>query len=241
MAKPQGEREQWERRTGMIFVDQHGRKYSVEIDKEAMAPVSPLSPHDFKQPVPTPPKYLKIFPERLGYTEVDYQTWKRDLLAAGMARTTKMRKLAEDMYGAAFGKMMENPPPELLAKVGPGPIPIEFVLAMEAGKSPWALGLRKPGGGYYPKPKWVTPSLEEQLLSALRTTWSGDDANWADLPVAQPGQFEDDEVLDAPIEAAVEAPAFVDEEEVVEFARPSFAPPPPPPPPRRGRPVVHRS
>jgi len=209
MARQSGQREQWEKRRSQILVDQHGREYSAEVDTDALAPVGPIMPRNFKQPVPTPSKYVEPVRGRMNEVRINYEAWKRDIAAGEYARTLKMRKLAEDMYGSQFGKAMQDPPPELLAKVGPGPLPIECVMAMESGQSKWALGLRKPDGSYYPKPKWVTGDIEERMLSALRQIWSYDEAFAGGLPVAAPGQFADDEE-----DEAVETPvmAFADEE-----------------------------
>ena len=228
MARQQGTREQWEARRSQILIDQHGREYSAEIDTDALAPVGPIMPRNFKQPVPTPSKYIKPIPGRLNEIKIDYEAWKRDVAAGEYVRTLKMRKLAEDMYGSQFGNAMKDPPPELLAKVGPGPIPIEFVLAMESGQSKWALGLRKADGSYYPKPKWVTPELEDRLLASLKQVWSGEEAFLGGLPSANPGQFVDDE--EETVESAVSAfaDAMEDEEEPVLVAVPSNIPAPVP-------------
>ncbi len=224
MAVPSGQREQWQRRTTQFFTDQHGREYVAEVDKETLAPVGMIVPRNFKQPVPTPSKYLNPVKGRMGVVRIDYDGWKRDLLAASNAYTRKLNKEAQDLYGAAFATMLDKNPPELLARVGSGPLPIEFVLAMEAGKSPWALGLRKADGGYYPKPKWVTPGLEARMLDALKTVWSADEAFSGALPVAAAGQFEDEAEVEAPFVAA-DVDTFEDEDEApVAYVKPMDAP-----------------
>ena len=226
MARETGTREQWERRRSQILIDQHGREYSAEIDTEALAPVGPIMPRNFKQPVPTPTKYLDPNPNRMNEVRVNYAAWKRDIAAGEYARTLKMRKLAEEMYGSQFGKAMQDPPPELLAKVGPGPLPMEFVLAMESGQSKWALGFRKPDGSYYPKPSWVTPDLETRMLNALRQVWSYDESFAGALPTAEPGQFADDDEVEAD-EAPVAVAAFADEpDEPVTITVPNDRPDP---------------
>lgn len=210
MAKPAGEREQWETRTSVTMTDQHGREYSCEMDKETMNPVGIPTPRNFRQPVPTPSKYLNPVKGRLGQLFVNYTEWKRDILAAEQARTIRLRQLAEKTYGNAAPKMLEDPPGDLLYKLGHGPIPIEFVMAMEAGKSPWALGLRRPDGRYYPKPKWVTEDLEKRKDLALSQAWSGEGMG-GDLPMAAPGQFEDE-----PVEYDDIPFALADEDEIVD-------------------------
>lgn len=210
MAKPQGQTEQWEQRRGVTMHDQHGREYAVEMDIRTMGTVGPITPRNFRQPIPTPAKYLAPVKGQLGRVHIDYDTWKRDILLSEGSRATKLRTLAEKMYGNAFAQVLKDPPGELLYKLGAGPVPIEFIMAMESGQSPWALGLRRPNGQPYPKPKWVTPDLEARMNAALHTVWSGFDG--ADsLPVAEAGQFADDPVEDVADELVEE-----EEEEVEE-------------------------
>ena len=197
MAKPSGEREQWETRTSVTMTDQHEREYSCEMDKETMNPVGIPTPRNFRQPVPTPSKYLNPVKGRLGRLYINYTEWKRDILAAEQARTIRLREMAEKTYGNAAPKMLEDPPGDLLYKLGHGPVPIEFVLAMESGQSKWALGLRKPDGSYYKTPGWVTEDLQKRKDLALSQVWSGEGLAGA-LPMAKDGQFADDEEDETP-------------------------------------------
>lgn len=172
--------------------DQHGREYSAEMDKRTMSPVGPITPRNFRQPIPTPAKYIAPVKGQLGMIQIDYDGWKRDILLAEGSRVTKLRDLAEKMYGNAFATVLKDPPGELLHKLGAGPLPIEFVMAMEAGRSPWALGIFRANGQPYPKPQWLTAELEARMNSALNTVWNSFDSATAALPVAQPGEFTDD-------------------------------------------------
>jgi hypothetical protein len=210
MAKPAGELEQWETRRGVTMRDQHGREYTAEMDIRTMGTVGPITPRNFRQPIPTPAQYLAPVKDQLGVVRIDYDKWKRDLMMAEGARITKLRGLAEKMYGNAFATVLKDPPGELLFKLGAGPLPVEFVMAMEAGKSPWALGLRRPNGQPYPKPSWVTKELEARMAAALNTVWSGFDSA-TELPVAAEGQFEDEPVEDEVMDVVEEV-----EEEIVD-------------------------
>lgn len=193
--------------------DQHGRQYDAELDKDTLMPVGLPTPRGFRQPVPTPSKYLNPVKDRVGELYIDYDSWKRDLLAAEQARTIRLRQLAEKSYGSAAPKMLEDPPGDLLYKLGHGPVPIEFVLAMESGQSKWALGLRRADGSFYPTPKWATDELMRRKNLALSQAWNstGPDAG---LPVARDGEFADDEGD----ETVDNGPTFTfsDEEEEVE-------------------------
>lgn len=201
MAKPQGEQEQWEKRRSIVARDQHGREYHCEVDKDTMGYVGIPTPKNFRSPIPIPNKHFKQVKGELGRFYIDYNGWKRDILTAEAGRTVRMRQLAEKMYGNAFSTVLKDPPGDLLYKLGAGPLPIEFVMAMEAGKSPWALGLRRADGSYYPVPKWVTPDLKSRMDEALHSVWSGDAGIGNDLPVALEGQFEDEPVADEPVVA----------------------------------------
>lgn len=214
MAKPQGEQEQWERRRSITARDQHGREYHCEVDKDTMGYVGLPTPKNFRSPIPVPNKHFKQVKGELGRFHIDYPNWKRDLMLAESARTVRMRQLAEKMYGNAFSTMLKDPPGDLLYKLGAAPVPIEFVMAMEAGKSPWALGLRQKNREYHPIPKWVTPDLKQRMDEALSTGWTG--AAWADadLPVALDGQFEDE-----PVASGDDEPdAIFQDEEIVDEA-----------------------
>lgn len=210
MAKPQGTREQHEMRTGGILTDQHGREYQVEIDRDSMAPCGPILPHGgWRQPIPTPSQYLKPDPKRFGKLFVDYPSWKRDLILAKNAYVTKMRHVAEKTYGSAFAQALQNPPGELIDKMGAGPLPVELVLAMENGKSPWALGLRRADKSFYPEPKWLTPELKAQWQAATHTIWHAFGGMQGNLPEAGRdgfGEFDDDATDDTAPAAAATAP-----------------------------------
>ena len=200
-------REQHERRVkgGMAWPDQHGRMWRVEIDTVPMAPVGIPYLENASPPIPIPNKYLNL--GQFGKVIIEYGAWKRDILAREEEITQAIMVQARDMYGDKAQSAIDEPPPAILRIVGPRPIPIEFVMAMEAGRSPWVLGLRRADGSYHPKPSWVTPDLEERLKATQRRFAGGVNDT---LPVAGLGQFADDPAEDVAAPEVVDTP-FVDE------------------------------
>jgi hypothetical protein len=96
MAKPAGELEQWETRRGITMRDQHGREYTAEMDIRTMGTVGPITPRNFRQPIPTPAQYLAPVKDQLGVVRIDYDKWKRDLMMAEGTRVTKLRGLGRE-------------------------------------------------------------------------------------------------------------------------------------------------
>lgn len=215
-------RQQHERRTSSIWTDQHGREWHCEIDISSQKPVSiPTPTNGFRQPIPTPEKYIKPHPKNFGRFVIDYPQWKMDILERDSEYTRSMIGLAEAMFGEKAPDALKAPPPSLMNKLGSRPLPVEFVMAMEAGNK-WALGLRKPDGSLYPKPAWVTEELERRWRAATRTVWGAGDAFGEGLPVAAKGQFYDegDEATEEDF-----TPIVADDDEVLPVV-PSVAKPP---------------
>lgn len=215
-------RQQHERRQSSLWTDQHGREWHCEIDISSQRPVSiPTPTGGFKPPIATPEKYLKPHPKSFGRFVIDYAQWKMDLMERESERTRTLIGLAEAMFGEKAPSALEAPPPSLLNKVGAGPLPIEFVMAMEAGNK-WALGLRRTDGTLYPQPSWVTADLLRRWKAATRTVWSQNDAYGEGIPTATKNQFYDegdDVVFD--VGGVFPAPVVAEDDEL---------PPQPPPP-----------
>lgn len=211
-------REQHERRVkgGMQWPDQHGRMWQVEIDTVPMAAVGVPYLLSASPPIPVPSKYINL--GKFGKVTIEYGAWKRDILAREEEITQSIMVHARDMYGEKAQEAIDKPTAAILRIVGPRPIPVEFVMAMEAGRSPWVLGLRQANGDYYPKPAWVTPELEERLKATQRRLSGGAHDG---LPVAGLLDFTDEPLDVAPV--------------VVEEDTPFADAPLPPSPSRKGR------
>lgn len=199
-------RQQHERRHpgGMQWLDQHGRAWQVEVDTVGMSAVGIPYLQSAIPPIDIPLKYVNA--GQFGKITIEYAAWKRDILAREEEITAGIAHHAQNLYGERASEAIERPTPAILRIVGPRPIPIEFVMAMEAGRSPWVLGLRREDGSLYPKPAWVTEELEERLKASRRRFLGGtNDA----LPVAGLDEFADDP---APaVEAAEEDTPFADD------------------------------
>lgn len=205
------DQDQQSRRTIAIYEDQHGREVVVFLHRETMTPVGPMFFRSCREPVPTPQKYMRIDPQRMGRVRILYDQWIADLRASQAWRSDRLMQVAEKMYGTVAATMMRDQPAELLAKLGPESVPVEFVYAMRSGESKWALGIRKPDGSFYPRPKWVTDVMFGKLEAALRQSWTADDEDVAVEDLFAPGTFADDEPEAAPVVDADEdeAPAFL--------------------------------
>lgn len=146
---------QEEKRRVEHFVDQHGREYVANVEKEtgdpceALKPLftAPLGPDWFTGKLVPPEKYRKMVPMNLrgrkGYqVEVDYVQWLQDLEER---KTMFEQKLHDFARGAAKGgadieKIVNDPPPVIRELLGTPPFPpIVLVRAMRAGNA-WAVG-----------------------------------------------------------------------------------------------------
>jgi hypothetical protein len=157
----------------MLWEDQHGRKWEVEIDPAGMSwTAPPFLKSD--RPIPGAQHYLEHVKNEygeptMGKLYVNYPKWRRDLQQRLGEWEDSLRETAKKMFPNSFGEVLRDPPRDLLVEVGPGPLPVEFVEAMEAGNS-WALGRRKADGTFHPRPKWVTESMLDRATALRRTT-----------------------------------------------------------------------
>lgn len=196
------DREQHTRRFGMKKKDRWGREWHCQVDRNAVrnrdnepsfAHVGiPTLGGRYKPVVDIPPKYLKKQdPEEPTMMNVDLDLWERDLRAAAVHWQDAMRDWAKKMYPNTFGEALANPPAELLQVSGPMPLPVEFVHAMKAGNK-WVLGIPKPDGSYYPRPKWATDELMERYHALMQSYWSPGTEN-GELPRVDLSKYADEE------------------------------------------------
>lgn len=134
------------------WIDQHGRKFNGQIEKKTgewcgMPPTPSGWSAPFAEWMP-PARFLKcgrnyvIDGTRQGAEEmhIDYDGWKAELRDSNQSWMERFYAIGQNMSGQAFNP--DTPTPQILAQVGPKPLPVEPVLAMEQGNR-YALGLTK--------------------------------------------------------------------------------------------------
>lgn len=205
------EKDQQLQRSTKVFEDQHGREWVVTLHNANLMPVGEMYLRQCRQPIPTPSKYVRIVASKMGKLHVHYDEWIRDIMASRLYRLERLQQVAEKSYGAAFAAALKDPPGELLAKLGPEPIPVEFIHAMKSGESKWALGIRRADGSFYPRPKWVTDSMWQRAQSALKQVWTFSDAGTGSVQEFEAGTFADEDDATIPVVAA--DPTFTDDAE----------------------------
>lgn len=134
------------------WTDQHGRVWNGQIEKKTgewcgmpPQPVGWMPP--FPQWLP-PARFLKcgrnykINGARQGAEEmfIDYDGWIAELRDSHQSWLERFYAIGQNMSGQAFDP--DNPTPQILAQVGPKPVPVEPVLAMQQGNK-YVLGLTK--------------------------------------------------------------------------------------------------
>lgn len=172
------EKLQYHRLRPGIFRDQHGREWSCQLSTETLHPASPLTPVGWKAPYPMlvpPAKYLGMG-RAFGTVEIDYDQWLRDIHEGRRAYDEQVMEWARRLYGGAALQAIKAGDPDLRRVAGPGPMSPEFVRAMKAGVSKWALGLPHPSGVPYPTPKWAEAELH---TLQVYETWDGTDVDTA--------------------------------------------------------------
>lgn len=190
-------------RQSVTYHDQHGRPWIAIIDTQSrgseglprISPCTPLQPKDWTAPLDVPQKYLTIPEGTLGRVEIDYQAWYDDAVAGEREREDIIRVAAMAMYGQQSAAAIKNPPPELVAYVGRGPIPSTFIRAARA-ENRWVLGLPQENGQPYPTPKWAEPIIGMLIYQPVPL---GDDTEFADETFADE-TFIDTSAEDAPLD-----------------------------------------
>lgn len=136
------------------WVDQHGRLWDGQIEKKSGDFCGlPPQPKGWSAPFPEwqPPadvlrcgrNYILVedgVRRRLATEEmfIDYEPWKQRAIVAMNEWRELLFDLGAKMSGDAWDP--EHPTPQVLARVGPKPMPVEAILAMEQGNR-YALGL----------------------------------------------------------------------------------------------------
>lgn len=199
----------------MLWPDDHGRMWRVEIDTVANAACGVPYLQDANPPIPIPLKYVNC--GKFGKVQLEYKAWKRDVLEREANIKDEIIVQARAMYAEKAQDAIDNPPPALMRQIGVRPIPLEFIMAMEAGQSPWVLGVRRADGSLHPRPTWVTDELWTRYLDTRKTVYSDTDNA---LPTAELGEFADAPLVPA---APVERSPFADDPSPPETARASKA------------------
>lgn len=142
-------REKWDqagKRKTVTFTDQHGREWTAVKDIFTDTNVGPMTPQGWT-PVSymgrdlVPPDHVLRFDDaRPGTFTIDYSRWISDIRAAHTGWVQQAGSYAASMYGDKSMDALENPPPALLNAMGPKPMPVELLEAMQEGNR-WILGL----------------------------------------------------------------------------------------------------
>lgn len=139
-------------RSYRIFRDQHGRKWGADIETKTQAPCGPLSPR-FSAPLIPPQKYLKVTDVAAAEITIDYDQWLADEDAARAEWQERLRQQAYHLYRDKAMDAIQDPPADLLARIGRSPEPRERILAARDGKGKpghdWILGFSDE------RPKWA--------------------------------------------------------------------------------------
>jgi hypothetical protein len=163
---------QEEKRRVEYFVDQHGREYVANVEKETGDPCevlralfqAPLGPNWFAGRLTPPAAYVKMVPiheraRRRHSVFVDYDKWLMDIDERNDAFEQKMFDFVRAATQGAGNivEVVKNPPPVIRDLIGAAPFPPRvFVEAMAMGNR-WALGQ-----------DMVTPVRVNALLDELK-------------------------------------------------------------------------
>lgn len=204
-----------------LYVDQHGREYSTQQDKETGDPAAPLTPTTWRAPYPTlypPAKYLTFPAHRPGTVVIDYDRWIIDASEAETEYRTWVLQVARQQFGAAALQKIQERDADLRRLAGPPPASVEVIKAMKAGNK-WALGLRRPDGSRYAMPPWAQ-ELAETLVPHESFEGTG---TLLDVDAAQYPDVDDDALAVAERYAAASQYADV-EEDIDPDGLPDFQP-----------------
>lgn len=159
-----------DKRRAMRFTDQHGRKWTGSIELDSGLPSGPIRPFDFEPPLPVPQEFIEYNKLEPNNIRINYAKWLAALEEAKRRWEQKLINRAERMYGDQAGKYIKNPSQELLAAVGPEPLPPEPVQAAASGNK-WVLGLTpvKPGWAkaFFPDDKPLRPATRTRAVQPI--------------------------------------------------------------------------
>lgn len=131
-------RQQHTERRYMEFRDQHNRRYSTWIENLTGHPCSPYIPL-FSAPVMPPAAAMEIDPNAPRRVRINYRKWLSDAQATWRERAKSVVKLAQK-HGHSTASVLENPTPDILARIGQPPTALQLIVACAQGNR-WALGL----------------------------------------------------------------------------------------------------
>ena len=185
---------------GMVFKDQYGREYDVEVDVKTKSWVAAPILRDARPPVDLPQNMLEPVVDKkgrvlFGQIYANYPKYRRAVLERRNEWLDTVAFVAKQMYPNNYGEMIANPTRALLLEVGPGPVALELLEAAEAGH-PWALGKRREDGSFHPRPKWATQDMLDGVAVLKRSTGFREGVGDSSLTFDAAKYFEDDE-LDA--------------------------------------------
>lgn len=128
-----------QRNLGVIYRDQHGRRYSVMTEKRTGHPCGLIEPL-FQAPLMPHQKYLMVGvdPERPNYCPVNYALWEKDIRDQRAEWEDRGRKLQRHMKQAAY-RADEPLTREVVDMLGDPGEAVEPVIAARQG-NPWVLG-----------------------------------------------------------------------------------------------------
>lgn len=208
------DREQADRRRSIKRKDDFGRIWHcvIDIHDDRMGHCGPPTlAGKYRPPIDIPLKYLKkLDPDDQFRQVIDFARWKADWRDRMVTWKARLVELAQIMYPNDFGEKVESPTPDLLREVGPMPIPLEFIEAMEVGNK-WALGIPKPDGTYYKRPSWATDDLWGRYQMLKQSFWMAGDSDTGGARKADPSMYPDEDDVAEPV--AVGAAAYADDDE----------------------------
>ena len=130
-----------DKRRGQKMPDNHKRMWFATIEKESNHPTGYIKPL-FRVPHPSlipPQKYLEIPKDDQGSIHINYDRWVGDLEQRHLEWDQRRLLVGRRIHGTSFNP--EAPATrELMEEMGPKPMPIAPVKAMQQGNK-WALGL----------------------------------------------------------------------------------------------------
>jgi hypothetical protein len=210
-------RTQADRRKHAVFVDQFGRKWETQIEKDTMHPCTVVTPKGWREPEGcVTPEVYKSYPhvddpfamvikvdEWIQALEEAQQAYEQTAANTAMFMSpddngSRLFRAAED--GTIFIARA------LRGIIGNAPAPADLVKAMKAGNK-WALGLINPDTGRpYPRPKWADKFFP--VVAAPKNEFPDEyedeeDSDFEDAGDAEPEEFPD-EPEDRPTDEAVE-------------------------------------